>query len=301
MKFHEYKTLYERRLCVPSGIRFARYDIEEFYRHFMAIAVREMDRGDLAGIARGKSLVCEYEWLGDHRPYYKLWPAILKYFAGFRLDVPCQAISSVYRAIAVRCPDIHSPLTLTAMLLGAHNRDGDQGFTITAQTREDPLADTRLTMLLPSGTTVEEELAQLKTVDLGLGEARPASPEIIAMMRVAVAVRLLEHDPSVVQPDVLAADRRRFDESMDPEERARLLAKAIRRGVVGWRIGEAYEVCPHYRRPHFALFHTGPGRTIPKILPVRGTIVHRSKVTDVPTGIMSEDGQEIEPAPSHLP
>ncbi len=41
------------------------------------------------------------------------------------------------------------------------------------------------------------------------------------------------------------------------------------------------EVAPHYRRPHMALVWTGAGRAVPKVVPRRGSVVHREKVEKV--------------------
>ncbi len=65
---------------------------------------------------------------------------------------------------------------------------------------------------------------------------------------------------------------------------AEALDKAHRRGKVGWDVGRQVEVMPHYRRPHLMLAWTGPGRAVPKIVPRRGSIVHRSAVEKVPSG-----------------
>ncbi len=39
-----------------------------------------------------------------------------------------------------------------------------------------------------------------------------------------------------------------------------------------------------YRRPHMALVWTGQGRAVPKVVPRRGSVVHREKVERVPSG-----------------
>jgi hypothetical protein len=152
---------------------------------------------------------------------------------------------------------------------------------------------------LATGTSVQESLdRQLEMPPIyedGNDACGAAGLSLVTpCIQLVVAVCLLAADPSFIQADVLASDRRRFDESSDPSERARLIAKAEKRGVVGWRIGEAYETVPHYRRPHFALFHTGKGRTVPRILPVKGCIVHRDHLAAVPTGHLTDDGREVE-------
>ncbi len=91
---------------------------------------------------------------------------------------------------------------------------------------------------------------------------------------------LLENDPEIVSPDVLSKDRDKFDRTGEQK----YVDKAHRRGKVGWDVGRHVEVAPHYRRPHMALVWTGRGRAVPKIVPRRGTIVHRQAVELVPTG-----------------
>jgi DNA-binding protein H-NS len=49
-------------------------------------------------------------------------------------------------------------------------------------------------------------------------------------------------------------------------------------------VGKHIEVIPHYRRPHMALVWTGRGRAVPKIVPRRGSVVHREAVEKLPSG-----------------
>ena len=147
--------------------------------------------------------------------------------------------------------------------------------------------------------TIEEGLLDtwhdcLLSLHKNLGIDEKVDDRDFVAVRAAVATLLLANDSTIIQPDVLADDRRRFDESIDPEFRQRLIDKARKRGIVGWRIGEVYETIPHFRRPHFGLRHTGKGRTIPKIVPIKGSTVHRDKLTKVPTGHIDEDGRELE-------
>lgn len=117
----------------------------------------------------------------------------------------------------------------------------------------------------------------------------------LAALKIGVSVLLLAGDQNIIQPDVLSKDRQRFDNLTDPEERQRLIDKARKRRIVGFRVGEQYESIPHYRRPHPALFHTGKGRTIPRIVFRSGCVVHRDKMTKVPTGYITPEGVEVEP------
>ena len=72
-------------------------------------------------------------------------------------------------------------------------------------------------------------------------------------MRLCCSLCLLENDPSIISPDVLADDRAKFEASGDQK----FVDKAHRRGKVGWDVGRQIEVIPHFRRPHMTLVWTG--------------------------------------------
>ncbi len=130
------------------------------------------------------------------------------------------------------------------------------------------------------GLTVENALGELKrdwSAEVGI-----AIPDSLVndCVRLCCSLCLLENDPEVISPDVLADDRARFEASGDQ----RYVDKAVRRGKVGWDVGRQIEVIPHYRRPHMALVWTGAGRRVPRIVPRRGSIMHREAVERVPMG-----------------
>ena len=117
-------------------------------------------------------------------------------------------------------------------------------------------------------------------------------------MRLCCTLCLLDEEPSVILPDVLADDRTRYEATLDEK----YVNKADRRGKVGWNIGSQIEKVPHYRRPHMAMVWTGEGRKIPKIVPRKGSIVHRQAVEKVPTGFLGGAGHNMEaPASNHQP
>ena len=75
-------------------------------------------------------------------------------------------------------------------------------------------------------------------------------------------------------------DRDAYERTRDQK----YVSKAERRGVLGWDIGKRVEVMPHYRRPYFGLRWTGEGRTVAKIVPIKGAIIHREAIVQGPTG-----------------
>jgi hypothetical protein len=135
------------------------------------------------------------------------------------------------------------------------------------------------------GLTVEQSLASLgkKGVFADIGIVIP--DELVTdCVRLCCSLCLLENDPSVISPDVLADDRDKYEAGGDE----RYVSKAHRRGKVGWNVGHRLEVVPHYRRPHMALVWTGHGRAVPKIVARRGSVVHREVVERVPNGFGRE-------------
>lgn len=117
-------------------------------------------------------------------------------------------------------------------------------------------------------------------------------PQSLSMscIRLVVTLFLLEDNAELIEPDVLAKDRFRVN-GADEELFARLVEKAKKRGKYGFVVGRALservargEMSPHTRAPHLALFWEGPGRKIPVIKLRDGSLIHRKKVLDVPTG-----------------
>ncbi len=108
------------------------------------------------------------------------------------------------------------------------------------------------------------------------------------ILKLVTTLCLLENDPTLIEPDVLDKDRGRY-EFGDEETKRFIEERARRRGKIGYLIGGYMErgeagMIPHYRRPHLQIYHTGKGRTIPRLVNVRGCIVHREIVAKIPTG-----------------
>lgn len=257
-----------------------------------------------------QALIAENIWYLQHRPYYKVWPAIINSLTNLKLDYCLGERKWKLRALAIRFPcndyitsgtktqAVKSILVSPVFHKSYHN--ANEVFlslqlmpTVTDRLTGEILWDGSNVVSFPidKRVTIEESIENSKNI---FGDDTEAIEVITFCIRVSVMIHLLEDDPSIIQPDVLAADRNRFDRSTDPEERQKLIDKAKRRGIVGWRIGEQYESMPHFRRPHFGLRHTGKGGSVPRIVPIKGAIVHRQKMTDVPTGYLAEDGTEIE-------
>jgi hypothetical protein len=103
--------------------------------------------------------------------------------------------------------------------------------------------------------------------------------------RIGLGVLLLAADPAFIEPVLLKRD---YGKNGDKDK---LADKARRNGVIGFEIGSNMEVSPHFRRPHFSIRWTGKGSQVPRLVYVKGSVIHKSQL-EVPTGY--EDDSESE-------
>jgi hypothetical protein len=129
-------------------------------------------------------------------------------------------------------------------------------------------------------STFDESNAKLPDCDESLNET--SIRKLIA--RIALGVMMLAADPDYIKPVLLKADE---GKTTPIEDR---IAKARRRGVYGFTIGEDVERCPHFRRPHFAIRWTGKGGQTPRLVPVKGAVIGKEILTTVPTGYEEHGG-----------
>lgn len=284
MDFYNFITV--REACKRSG---AIEDPDEFYRSAFAGAV-EMNSGQFYGQLRN-----EQDWEKARRPYYNVWPSIVPMLTRLNLDFDSGLIKLPMPALCVRLPKERNPLTfdwkgedvqIRCMLMGDMN-DG-KGISILIDVGE-VMGDgkdfgvpiyTYRNFRRREGLTVEEALRELGSNELAELGVQIPNDLVTDCVRLCCSLCLLENNRSVISPDVLSKDRDRFEQTGD----RKFVEKAHRRGKVGWDVGRHIEVVPHYRRPHMALVWTGRGREVPKIVPRRGSVVHRELVEKLPSG-----------------
>lgn len=281
MDFYTYST--NREACSKAGV-----DSQNFYELAFAEA-----------IATGASqfynqLNSEREWEKARKPYYNVWPSIVPMLTRLDLDLDSALIQLPMPALCIRLPKQQNPLLfrwkdqpfdIRSMLLSEINEGHGLSILIDVGESMDyggfrvPIYTYR-NFPRQAGLTVDQSLAGLsKGVTADIGVQVPENL-IIDCVRLCCSLSLLENDASVIEPDVLAKDRDRFEQTGDQK----FVDKAHRRGKVGWNVGRHIEISPHYRRPHMALVWTGRGRTLPKIVPRKGSVVHRELVEKVPSG-----------------
>lgn len=258
-------------------------------------------------------LACERLWLEGRRPYYSVFPVAVESLCKLKLDIDCSLVSLPKNQLFVRFP-IGQELgvenqkkKVCSILVGESvnmftkakstteydNSKFINGITLFVECGEHTdIPEARGTWVpyrnlfgiqLPAGRTVEE------AIQPAMLEYKIFHPDMCDLLekciRLVCTLCLLGDDPEIIKPDVLNEDARRYDETGDQK----YVERAHKRGKIGWVVGADWETCPHYRRPHLRLQMTGKGRTVPKIVNVKGTTVHRTKLSDVPTGYLDDD------------
>lgn len=287
MEFWNYLTLRDhRRRFGASSLQ--HNDRNRFYRElFVQARAKQSEELRIQGIV-------EQNWERARRPYYNLWPSIVPMLIRLDLTVDSALIRGPLPALAIRFPMDRdqellsfrwkdAQMAIRSMLLG--QIESEQKISVFMDIGEviegsNMPVYTYQNFPCRPGLSVEESLHALpREKSANVGVQVPQS-FIQQCVRVCCTLCLLENDPEVISPDVLADDRGKYEETSDPK----YVEKAHRRGKVGWNLGKYIEVAPHYRRPHLAMVWTGPGRSIAKIVPRRGSVVHRSIIEKMPTG-----------------
>ena len=291
MQFHEYLTAYSvaRRLGLPKHT-----DPNTFYINAAETAASK------GGVFEATQFEAERRWTNLRRPYYNVYPSIIPALLRLKLDFDSGDIECPLKAILVRLPTTSNPLSFkfenqewfvrTMLMVRSIVRE-ERGISIWIDIGElmygSPVYTFRNIQCV-RGKTLEDSLDNLPEHEsTQVGVVLP-NDTVESCVRLCCTLCLLENDPDVVEPDVFAEDREKYEKSRDQK----YVDKAIRRGRVGWNIGRNIniETVPHVRGPSpAALYWTGRGRTIPKIRFRRGCIVHRRKIEDIPTGYLDDE------------
>ncbi len=288
MDFHTYITMRDWTRRADPEDRLAQ-DIDQFYKRTQADSVK------MGSSQFFNQMLTEQGWEKNRRPNYNLWPSIVPMLTRLNLDFDSDLIRLPLPALCIRFPkDSAKPplkfewkgdeVPVRSIMMAKINQG--TGISVLIDIGEVmgeigvPIYTYRNFPRKP-GLTVEQSLASLGTNGL-FSDIGVQVPDSLVMdcVRLCCSLCLLENDPSIISPDVLADDRSKYEASGDQK----YVEKARRRGKVGWDVGKHIEVIPHYRRPHMALVWTGAGRAVPKVVPRRGSVVHREIVEKLPSG-----------------
>lgn len=291
MKFNNYVTAFELDKAADRISKTV--TANEFYQGLIENATR-------GTMHAAHMYLMEKFWHDQIRPYYKVWPAVHDALLKVPLDITTQSAEIPHQTFAVRLQVGREPLmpdakgvmlSIGSLLISSVRTENTRTNAVLISTQEvyqapAPGVFGPFFFSVNDHNTFESEINRMAK------EWTTKETEgLESAVRLAVGVLLMAKDPKIVTADVLSKDRRKYEETNDPK----YIERARKRGIVGWSIGEKYESCPHIRRPHFAIRHTGKGGTIPRIVPISGSIVHNKRLTTVPTGYITPDGVEVEP------
>lgn len=285
------KEVYSRYIKRPKNLK----EIEGIVCEFADLCNKKGLSPEITDI-RGSTIAMALAWDLAKKPYYSIYPKIVKSLLRVPLDIKMERLE--YPT---------STSTLLIRLARGHELNGQVRAILVASMRHGYSKDKKvipMTMQCTNGEAyaalfecgLDVTLDTLINKQASLPEPNGLDTETVRQcMKLAVGVSLLDHDPELVMPDVLADDRDKVGLAMDPVLLAKLTDKAQRRGKVGWIIGACTEpapghtVSPHYRNPHFAIRWTGAGRVKPVLTSIKGSIIHRNKMTEIPTGYLEKE------------
>jgi hypothetical protein len=328
MQFHEFRTNYDVARHAVRKAEGNRHSLRnttasEFYEQHLEAIIPRVARKDQSAISTYNLLFSERNYIEDGRPYYLVYPGIVPYLCRMKEDkVPANLIQLPKMALAFRFADtetffnfehenrIYSLKALLAnyntheLKLGAGADSGkperveSKTFTIWMDFGETdphgfPVYEYQR-LVLREGYTVEQAVNELRPNTL-YQEVGVRYPEEVLRNVICCVVGCClvsqDRDDGLIERDVLTNDRDAYQRTGD----AKYEERAEKRGKLGWRVGFNIEVNPHWRGPSpLALYWTGKGRTVPSYRYRKGTIVHRKKVRDLPTGLgeISTDTEE---------
>lgn len=323
MKFQNFRINYDA-VRQQGGTRLSAV---EFYKDMLnRVFFDRYELGAGASIEARNTFQIERLFVESRRPYYRVYPSIIKALLKVKLDkVPSESFSLPVDVLEIQLPEgdksfsvvidgdvvycrailawytdtiaAESIVDLKEVSMGAFKTlafYADFGERIGGEDITVPLTEW-CQICLESGKTLQdcvEKTIAKRNPDRQMQSSM--SPETVgSITRFLCGLSILSTDEAdgIVKPEVLEADRAKYELTHDPK----FIEKAKRVGKVGWTIGEeTAEASPHIRSAHMALFWTGPGRTIARIRPRRGCVVRREDITKIPTGYGDDDGLLVE-------
>ena len=317
MQFHDLPLL----ITYARNSRHCRFEPEEFYRTMLVKALEQRRLALVSGepvphLGAYNHIRMEQIWTKHKRPYYCVWPGIITPLMRMRLDnlpvanvklpdgLPALCfrfpVGKVIPGLTISGHPIRSVVALRARIVDVpdsqltpgKDNGGDEGLTLWVNHGEtDPEGWPVLTyvnLLMSSGIKCVEEALQRGTGGLGdyvevKGpiQGDPVEGEAIRnVVRIVCACLLMRTSGSsgLLQVDPLSKDE---GKDLTVEQ---LMARAHKRGKVGWHVGKGIEVSPHYRNAHPCLVWTGEGRKIPRVVMREGSVIHKDKIETLPTG-----------------
>lgn len=304
MRFHDYRTMRPDRTRGTS--------LEWICSELKKPANQNED---FAWMLRG---MLEASWLTHDRPFYNVYPIAIELCNRLSLNMKWGDIVLPTKYLLLRFPQGQEPLGLQAVLARAPSDQELSTKLLVHNTRSKAFFALKFlevcASVQASGAcygwayqTTESSLREQKVFESCWGEF-PSDKESFAremgdiphshlhvdfIIRMLAFIGLVANGEDLITPAILASDREEYDSTSDESRRRWLEQRAVRRQGIGFDVGRCLETqrssSPHWRSPHLALFHTGPGRTVPALKIRSGCVVIPRDLSSVPTGYMGPE------------
>ena len=273
-------------------------DPEQFYEHLMTRINRTVpdDEDSAAWRVNKQALLLASCWeLQFQRPYYNIYPIVYQSLERTNLKVAADYIfDQELLSLAVCFPKgkelIAGDYTVKSFLFCKISEPHRiAGLTINFEI-SGKADDYTTTFMFPSEKLLSDAIPtgdESRVVGESTQVSGRYAQHVQKCLAIAIGVYLLSKDPENLIPVILRRDQKK---TLSPRKLEEAIERAKRaHHKTGFTVGADWTVGPHVRRPHFALRWTGKGGDIPKLVPVKGTIVRGETLYDVPTGYWEYD------------
>jgi len=316
MRFHDYTTM------KPASFRGSTEDYISSY------LLTEHD-GSSRSAAQTMRASIECGWLRRDRPFYNVYPIAIELCAKTSLNMRWGDILFPTRYLLLRFAAGHEPFGLKSALFRVPTETKESTEIAMHCSRFKAALAAKSRQLCGSISATSEQWGwaynysgdvrgEVVQDSIGLeyvddsatgatahGMSRDNFEQANFLIRLLAFIGLLARGKDLITPAILSKDRDDYDATTDSARRRWLEERAARRQGTGFDVGRSLEidraVSPHWRSPHLALFHTGPGRSVP-ILKIRsGAVVIPKDMSHIPTGYMGTEKPDERPAEITLP
>lgn len=311
MQFHNYIT------CKPAE---ERGTTEEHIRRLLLKPKPE--KSSAATYATAMRGGFEFSWLVHSRPFYNVYPVAIELCAKTSLTMTWGDILLPTKNLLLRFPVGYEPLGVRAALIRAPSSQKLSSPMVCHSSWEteaqyassvalggiiQAAGDDGVAVRTWSYTSMDDY--SLRTEVIGDAvivrpvNARDSEDEAFShrcdfLIRLLAFIGLLARGNDLITPAILSKDREEYDATSDEARKRWLEERAAKRQGRGFDIGRSLEIekatSPHWRQPHLALFHTGPGRATPVLKVRSGCVVIPKDMSHVPTGYLGDESDAEE-------
>lgn len=266
----------------------------------------------------------ESSWLRHERPFYNVFPIAIELCQKTQLTMTWGDVLFPTKNLLLRFSEGHEPLGITSALIRAPSSQkiSTPHFLHSDWAKELSYASS---IVLGGVIQVRGSVSRIWAYESKGGESPSLKSEPIKetcvfakdprgkygdeadefaarcdfLIRLLAFIGLLARGNDLITPAVLGKDRSEYDVSSDNARKRWLEERAARRQGRGFDVGRSLEIerasSPHWRCPHLALFHTGPGRTTPVLKVRSGCVVIPKDMSSVPTGYLGQERPDEQP------